>query len=717
MKLIKVLPLFLCLLALVPQFALGQGFNSTRRFRKNEGAIPNSYIVVFNDSVAAGNIEALADALTRTHGGTLGFTYQSALRGFSVQLNEAQAVALSRNPHVEYVEQDVMVEGASTQPAAPWGLDRIDQRSLPLDTTYTYMNAGTGANVYVIDGGIRLTHQEFGGRAVFAYDNVGDGRNGVDCNGHGTHVAGIIGGKTYGVAKDARLHAVRVLNCSNAGSAANIIAGIDWVAANRIAPAVVNLSFIAATANDTIDLAVRNVVAAGVTTVVSAGNNNIDAGTRSPARVTEAITVAAVDAADNRASFSNFGSVVDVFAPGVDIVSASSLDDVSTSTRSGTSSAAPFVAGSAARYLSANPGETPAAVSRAITSNATPGKVPDAGLGTPNLVLFKPNSKIAFSSLRDGNWELYVMDPDGSNQKNLTLNAAKDLPVVWSPDGRKIAFQSNRTGAGDIYVMNSDGSGLTRLTTSTYADQAPSWSPDSKRIAFISKRDGNFDVFVMNADGTSQVNVTRSLSPEYDPIWSPTENKIAFRSFRDGFTKHYVMNADGTNQIRLTNAYVDESYLKWSPDGQKVTFASYFYTPDYVDHYDVWVVSAAGSGTTNILPITPYNGAGDFEPAWSPDGKILAMGSTRYNGSPYGFTELYTINPDGTNPLRLTFSSLEAAGNVAVEWAPGGDRMVFMRDSGTNYNYEIFTISPDGSSSLRLTTNAADDSEPTWQPM
>jgi TolB protein len=497
-----------------------------------------------------------------------------------------------------------------------------------------------------------------------------------------------------------------------------VLAGIDWVAANHVKPAVANLSFITVVGSDTIDLSVRNLIAAGVTTVVAAGNNTGEASLRSPARVTEAITVAATDQYDNQAPFSNYGAAVDVYAPGVDIISASHFDDVSTSVRSGTSFAAPFVAGSAARYLSANPNETTAAVSLAITSNATPGKVLNAGVGTPNLVLFKPNSKIAFSSMRDGNWELYLMNSDGSNPKNISLHTAKDLPVVWSPDGRKIAFQSNRTGAGDIYVMNSDGSGLTRLTTSTYADQAPTWSPDSQRIAFISKRDGNFDVFVMNADGTNQVNVTRSVSPEYDPMWSPTENKIAFRSFRDGLTKHYVMNADGTNQIRLTAARVDENYMDWSPDGRKIAFASYFYTPSYEEHYDVWVVNADGSSAaTNVLPITPYYGAGDFEPDWSPDSKTLVMGSTRYNGSPYGFTELYTINPDGTSPLRLTFSSQEAYGNVAAQWSPGGDRILFMRDAGSNYNYELFIMNADGSNPIRLTTNAAEDYDPVWQPM
>ena len=713
MKLLKVLLLTLCLLALVPQLALSQESAVQNRLRRSEGAVAGSYIVVFKDSVPQGRVDAFAAQLAREHGGRVGFTYQHALRGFSVELSEAQAVALSRNPQVEFVEEDALVEGAAVQNSPTWGLDRIDQRSLPLDASYSYANSGTGANVYIVDGGIRYTHSEFGGRAALAYDYVVGG-TGMDCNGHGTHVAGIIGGATYGVAKDAKLWSVRVLDCANQGLASRIVAGIDWVTANHVKPAVANLSFFTGGGNETLDLAVRNLIAAGVTSVAAAGNLNRDAGLHSPARVTEAITVAAIDQNDNRATFSNYGAVVDVFAPGVDIVSAASGDDAMTSVRSGTSVAAPFVAGTAARYLSANPSESPAAVSRAITSNATPDRVANAGLGTPNLVLFKPNSKIAFSSLRDGNWELYVMDSDGSNQKNISLHTAKDLPVVWSPDGRKIAFQSNRTGAGDIYVMNSDGSGLTRLTTSTYADQAPTWSPDSQRIAFISKRDGNSDVFVMNADGTNQVNVTRSLSPEYDPMWSPTENKIAFRSYRDGKTKHYVMNADGTNQIRLTNARVDESFLDWSPDGQKVSFASYFYTSNYEEHYDVWVVSAAGSGTTNILPITPYYGGGDFEPDWSPDGKTLAIGSTRYNGSPYGLTELYTINPDGSNPLRLTFSSMA---NVGVQWSPGGDRMIFMQDSGSNYSYEIFSMNADGSNQLRLTTNGVDDSEPVWQPM
>ncbi|HEY1402782.1 MAG TPA: S8 family peptidase, partial [Pyrinomonadaceae bacterium] len=384
----------LCVLSFAPA-ALGQRGSvpapaaaPVAKLRKSADAIPGHYIVVFNESVAANNADALADALVRAHGGTLGFTYRSALRGFSVELSEAQAVALSRHPQVAFVESDVLVEGAATQTAAPWTLDRLDQRDLALNNSYTYASNGAGVNVYVIDGGIRLTHQEFGGRAVFAYDNVGDGRNGVDCNGHGTHVAATIGGATYGIAKDAKLHSVRVLNCLNQSPLARILAGIDWVTTNHVKPAVTNLSFATGLGNDAMDLAVRNSIAAGITYVVAAGNISSDAGSRSPARVAEAITVAATDQNDNQASFSNFGAVVDVYAPGVDIVSASSIDDTSTIIRSGTSFAAPLVAGLAARYLGARPGDQPDAVGQAIMNNATPGKVTNPGAGSPNLLAY-----------------------------------------------------------------------------------------------------------------------------------------------------------------------------------------------------------------------------------------------------------------------------------------------------------------------------------------
>ena len=359
-------------------------------YRSGAG-IANHYIVVFNDSVAAEHVAAQADELARAHGGSLGFTYTHALRGFSVELPEAAAIALSRNPHVAYVEEDVEVNAAETQSTPQWALDRIDQRALPLNNTYNYAGNGAGVNVYVIDSGIRFTHQEFGGRAAFAFDNVGDGRDGADCSGHGTHVAGLIGGNTFGVAKGAKLWSVRVLNCTNGGTAAKVIAGIDWVTANHVKPAVANMSLISIiNGNVAMDDAVRNAISAGVTFVVAAGNGGFDAGTRSPARVTQAITVAMSDANDTMPAASNFGAVVDLFAPGVETISASSQDDTSSFNRTGTSLAAGFVSGVAARYLSTHAGDPPDAVAEAVRSSATPGKVTGVPAGTTDRLLCAP---------------------------------------------------------------------------------------------------------------------------------------------------------------------------------------------------------------------------------------------------------------------------------------------------------------------------------------
>jgi subtilisin family serine protease len=384
----------LCALTLIPSRTHAERPDALQaaagKLRRNAAAIKNNYIVVFNETVKREQVGEESEKLARLHGGTVGFTYENALRGFSVEMNEASAEALSRNPKVAFVEEDAEVQGASTQTNAPWPLDRLDQRNPTPNNSYTYESNGAGVNVYVIDSGIRYSHLEFENRAALAYDYVAGGTGG-DCNGHGTHVAALIGGKTYGVAKGAKLWSVRVLDCLNGGTIARIIAGVDWTAGNHVKPAVANLSFITILSNSTngsMDIAVKNLVAAGVTTVVAAGNNTGDAGLRTPARVPEAITVAATDQYDNRAPTSNFGSVVDVFAPGVDITSAWAADDTATTLRSGTSSAAPVVAGIAARYLATRPGDAPDAVSQAIKNSATPGQVINPGGGSPNLLAY-----------------------------------------------------------------------------------------------------------------------------------------------------------------------------------------------------------------------------------------------------------------------------------------------------------------------------------------
>jgi aqualysin 1 len=570
-------------------------------------------------------------------------------------LSEAQALALSLNPQIEYIEEDAIVEGAAVQNSPTWGLDRIDQRDLPLNASYSYANAGTGVNVYVVDGGIRYTHREFGGRAALGYDYVVGG-TGLDCNGHGTHVAGTIGGATYGVAKNAKLWSVRVLDCANQGTVARIVAGVDWVTANHVKPAVANLSFATGLGNSTMDLAVSNSIAAGVTYVVAAGNNSGDAGLRSPARVAEAITVAATDQNDNQASFSNFGAAVDVYAPGVDIVSTWSTADEATNIRSGTSFAAPFVAGIAARYLSGNPQATPASVSQAITSNATAGKIANVGAGSPNLLLYRPNSKIAFETKRDGNYEVYTVNPDGSELRNLTNTSPTwEGNAAYSPDGTKIAFGGDLDDIyWQIYVMNSDGTGIRRLTNTfgTADNWEPTWSPDGTKIAFTSTRDGDGEeIWVMNADGSNQVKVTDIPgSQNLQPDWSPTGDKIAFLTNRDYVYNFelYVMNADGTNQTRITNnthlpGANNDYYPEWSPDGTKIAFV---YDGGNVAHTDqIHVMNADGSGRVNLS----NNAAYEYNPAWSPDGSKIVFMSNRD-----GNFELYVMNADGSNQTRLT---------------------------------------------------------------
>jgi subtilisin family serine protease len=351
----------------------------------SQSGVPGQYIVVLNEGANPRSVAAVAGVSPR-------YVYTTAVNGFAAALNQGQLNALRNNPGVAYIEQDQPVQASVTQTNATWGLDRIDQANLPLSTTFTYGNTGLGVRAYIIDTGILLTHNDVVGRAVTGYDAVTAGGTATDCNGHGTHVAGTVGGTVYGVAKAATLVAVRVLGCNGSGTNAGVIAGVDWVANNHVKPAVANMS-LGGGASTTLDTAVKNAIATGVAFAVAAGNGNFlgiaaNACNYSPARVPEAITVGATDKTDKKASFSNYGSCVDIFAPGVSITSAWYTNTTATSTISGTSMASPHVAGVAALYLQSNPGATPAGVASALIAGATLNKVTSAGSGSPNRLLF-----------------------------------------------------------------------------------------------------------------------------------------------------------------------------------------------------------------------------------------------------------------------------------------------------------------------------------------
>ncbi|WP_406132631.1 S8 family peptidase [Streptomyces zaomyceticus] len=352
-------------------------------------AVPGSYIVTLKQGAGFKAASAKGRNLISGYGGTVRKTFGSAVNGYSATLDETEARRLAADPAVASVEQNRIVRADATQTNAPWGLDRIDQANLPLSGTYTYPDsAGGGVTAYVIDTGVRISHSQLGGRAVNGYDAVEGDTVAQDGNGHGTHVATTIAGTTYGVAKSARIVAVRVLDNNGSGTTAGVIAGIDWVTAHHTAgaPAVANLS-LGGGASTALDNAVKNSIADGVTYAVAAGNSGVNASSTSPARVPAAITVGATGNTDAKASWSNFGSVLDLFAPGVSITAGWNTSDTATSTISGTSMATPHVAGAAAIYLAGHPSATPAQVATALVNGATTGKVTSPGSGSPNRLL------------------------------------------------------------------------------------------------------------------------------------------------------------------------------------------------------------------------------------------------------------------------------------------------------------------------------------------
>ncbi|MEU3643773.1 S8 family serine peptidase [Lentzea sp. NPDC034063] len=425
--------------------------------------VKDSYIVSLKADTAS---RAAAPGLASKYGGQVGQVWQHALNGFSVKMTAKQAAKLAADPKVAYVQQDAEVHLLDVQQNPPsWGQDRVDQRDLPLSNSYQYDTTASNVTAYVIDTGVRTTHSTFGGRATWGTNTSGDGNN-TDCNGHGTHVGGTIAGAEYGLAKAAKVVAVKVLNCSGSGTTAGVVGGIDWVTANHVKPAVANMS-LGGGADATLDAAVRRSIAAGVTYAIASGNSNTDACSTSPARVTEAITVNASTNTDARASFSNYGSCTDIYAPGQNIVSSWNTNDTATNNISGTSMATPHVAGAAALWLATHPTDSPAAVWDGLNAASTPNKITNVGANTPNKLLYT-----LFGGGQPGNPS--VTNP-GTQTSTVGTAASLQLsasggtaPYTWSVSGLPAGLSASASGA----ISGTPTTAGTSSVTATVTDAA-----------------------------------------------------------------------------------------------------------------------------------------------------------------------------------------------------------------------------------------------------
>lgn len=479
-----------------------------------EYPIEGRYIVVLKDEVARladersdkPDVATVAGQFARSYGVKLEMSYNKVLPGFVVTAPDKALAHLMADDRIAYVEEDGWVYASAVQSGATWGIDRIDQRNLPLNQQYQYDTTASNVHVYVIDTGIRASHNDFGGRVGNGYTAISDGRGTDDCNGHGTHVASTAAGATYGVAKAARLHPVRVLGCNGSGTNSGVIAGMDWVASNHVKPAVANMS-LGGGASTATDQAVQRMVNAGVTVVVAAGNESDNACNYSPARAAAAITVGSTTNTDARSSFSNYGSCLDIFAPGSNITAAWYTSNSATNTISGTSMASPHVAGVAALYLANNPNATPSQVTSAIINSATPNKVTNAGSGSPNRLLY---------SLFDGSGG--GGGGGGGNPQPGVLQNGVPVTGLSGAAGSETRYTlAVPSGASNLSIALSGGSGDADLyvrfgnppTTSTY-DCRPYLSGNNETCNIANPQAGTYHIMVRGYSSYSGVTLVGS---------------------------------------------------------------------------------------------------------------------------------------------------------------------------------------------------------------
>jgi len=442
----------------------------------------------------------MATEMSNIHNAKIEKQYHAALSGFSAKMSKKDMRALLADDRVAFIEQDQIMQATATQSGATWGLDRIDQANLPLDGNFTYTPDGTGVNAYVIDTGVMISHSDFNGRAQNGWDFVDNDSVANDCNGHGTHVAGTIASTTWGVAKNVTVTGVRVLDCAGSGSNADVIAGVDWVAANAVHPAVANMS-LGGGSSTALDNAVQAAIDSGVTFAVAAGNSNSDACVGSPNRVGDALTVASSTDSDARSSFSSWGSCIDIFAPGSSITS--TWNNGGTNTISGTSMASPHVAGVAALYLQDNPSANPATVNAAIVGNAVSGKISDVA-GSPNLLLQSDFGTTAPPPPGDDVLEKGVSKTGLSGNRLDETFYTMEVPA----GATELNFDmSGGTGDADLYVKFGSAP-----TTSSY-DCRPYRNGNTENCNFATASTGTYHLMIRAYSTYSGVSLVGDYTP------------------------------------------------------------------------------------------------------------------------------------------------------------------------------------------------------------
>ncbi|MFY1573766.1 S8 family peptidase [Verrucosispora sp. WMMD703] len=581
-------------------------------------AVKDSYIVVFKDSeVSRTAVGSSVDRLLRRHGGATARTYSAAVRGAEVRVSARAAARIAADPAVAYVEQNHVVSLAGTQTNPPsWGLDRIDQRNLPLNSSYTYPNTATNVTSYVIDTGIRTTHSDFGGRATWGTNTVDS--NNTDCNGHGTHVAGTVGGSAYGVAKATRLVAVKVLNCSGSGTNAGVIAGIDWVTANAVKPAVANMS-LGGGANTSVDNAVINSINSGVTYAVAAGNGNAfgqrqNACNYSPARAAAAITVGATQSNDAAASFSNYGTCVDILAPGVSITSAWHTSNTATNTISGTSMASPHVAGAAALVLSANPSWTPQQVRDYLVNNATPNVVSNVGSGTPNRLLYVVNGDTPPPA---NDFSVSVSPTSGSvtagSSASATVSTATTNGSAQSVSLSASGLPSGATASFSPATVTSGGSSTLTISTSA-STPAGTYPVTVTGTAASGTRSATYSLTVTGGSGGGCSGTNGSDVPIPDSGSAVTSSITISGCNRNA-------SSSSTVAVNIVHTYRGDLVIDLlAPDGSsyRLKNSSIFDGTDNVNTtYTVNLSSEAANGTWRLQVRDVYGGDTGYINTWT----------------------------------------------------------------------------------------------------